>query len=214
MVVGAGQSALTEMPLLQKLMDRFTIRVPLSDTDVETVTRKVLLQKKPARLADVRKLLDDHAGEVSRQLQGTRIGERAEDRAIAVDDYPLLPVRRRFWEHCFRQIDAAGTQSQLRSQLRIIHDAVARHSPIDALGAVVPGDELFDALAPEMVNTGVLLREINEKIIKVSDASDGTLAQTRREPRVPDRQAAARGGRRHRRARQRRSTSPTCSSTT
>ena len=47
-LVAAGQSALTGVPLLQKLMDRFTIRVPLSDTDVETVTRKVLLQKKPA----------------------------------------------------------------------------------------------------------------------------------------------------------------------
>ena len=31
-------------------MDRFTIRVPLSDTDVETVTRKVLLHKKPAAI--------------------------------------------------------------------------------------------------------------------------------------------------------------------
>lgn len=175
MVVGAGQSALTEIPLLQKLMDRFTVRVTLSDNDVETVTRKVLLQKQPARLADVRKLLDDHAGEVSRQLQGTRIGERAEDHAIAVDDYPLLPVRRRFWEACFRQIDAAGTQSQLRSQLRIIHDAVARQSP-RGVGAVIPGDELFDALAPEMVNTGVLLRELNEKIVGL-ESSHGLLAR-------------------------------------
>ncbi|NMV23134.1 hypothetical protein HKB23_12010, partial [Vibrio parahaemolyticus] len=41
MIVGAGQSALTDVPLLQKLMDRFTIRVPLSDAEVETVTRKV-----------------------------------------------------------------------------------------------------------------------------------------------------------------------------
>ena len=47
-LVGAGQSALTGVKLLNKLMDRFTIRIQLSDTDVETVTRKVLLQKKPA----------------------------------------------------------------------------------------------------------------------------------------------------------------------
>jgi hypothetical protein len=40
----------------------------------------------------------------------------------------------------------------------------------------VPGDELFEALAPEMVNTGVLLREINERIIQVGK-SDGLLAQ-------------------------------------
>ena len=170
-IVGAGQSALTDVPLLHKMMDRFAIRVPLSDTDVETVTRKVLLQKKPAAIGEVQKALTAHSGEISRQLQGTRIGESVEDRRTIVDDYPLLPVRRRFWEHCFRQIDAAGTQSQLRSQLRIIHDAVAKISekPISTL---VPGDELYEALAPEMVNTGVLLREINERIINLS--KDGT----------------------------------------
>jgi hypothetical protein len=175
MIVGAGQSALTDVPLLQKLMDRFTIRVPLSDAEVEQVTRKVLLQKKPASMGDVRKLLDANAGEISRQLQGTRIGEVVEDRAVIVEDYPLLPVRRRFWENCFRQIDAAGTHSQLRSQLRIIYDAIKKISG-RPLGAVVPGDELFEALAPEMVNTGVLLREINERIIQVGK-SDGPLAQ-------------------------------------
>ena len=111
--------------------------------------------------------LNKYSGEVSRQLQGTRIGEIGSDAKIIVEDYPLLPVRRRFWEHCFRQIDAAGTSSQLRSQLRIIHDAVAKLAS-RPLGALVPGDELFDALAPEMVNTGVLLRELNEKIIALS----------------------------------------------
>lgn len=175
MVVAAGQSALTEIQLLTYLLDRFTIRVPLSDAEVETVTRKVLLQKKPTAVTDVRTLLDKHAGEVSRQLQGTRIGESIEDRAIVVDDYPLLPVRRRFWENCFRQIDAAGTHSQLRSQLRIIHDAVAKVSE-RPLGSVVPADDLFEALAPEMVNTGVLLREINERIIQVG-RSEGATAQ-------------------------------------
>ena len=175
MIVGAGQSALTDIPLLQKLIDRFTIRIPLSDAEVETVTRKVLLQKKSSAIGDVRTLLENHSGEISRQLQGTRIGEIVEDRAVIVEDYPLLPVRRRFWEECFRQIDAAGTSSQLRSQLRIIHDAVEKLSD-RSVGAVVPADELFDALAPEMVNTGVLLREINERIIQVGK-TDGPLAQ-------------------------------------
>ena len=175
MIVGAGQSALTDVPLLQKLMARFTIPIPLSDAEVETVTRNVLLQKKSTTVADVRSLLEKHSGEISRQLQGTRVGEVAEDGAVIVDDYPLLPVRRRFWEECFRQIDAAGTSSQLRSQLRIIHDAVAKLSD-RPVGAIVPADDLFDALAPEMVNTGVLLREINEQIIQVGQ-TQGPLAQ-------------------------------------
>lgn len=163
-VVGAGQSALTGVKLLNKLMDRFTIRIQLSDTDVETVTRKVLLQKQPTSIGDIKSLLDDNGGEVSRQLQDSRIGTRLEDKEFIVADYPLLPVRRRFWENCFRQVDTAGTQSQLRSQLRIIYDSVARLSSCD-LGAVVPADDLYDALAPEMVTTGALPREINERIL-------------------------------------------------
>jgi hypothetical protein len=164
MLVAAGQSALTGVKLLHKLLDRFTIRIQLSDTDVEAVTRKVLLRKQPAAINGIAELLDTHAGEISRQLQGTAIGERQEDKAVIVEDYPLLPVRRRFWEHCFRQVDTAGTQSQLRSQLRIIHDCLAKLSG-QPLGRLIPGDDLYEALAPEMVTTGALPREINERII-------------------------------------------------
>lgn len=171
MLVAAGQSALTGVKLLNKLLDRFTIRIQLSDADVETVTRKVLLRKQPTSLTPIAELLDTHAGEVSRQLQGTKIGERLEDKAIIVEDYPLLPVRRRFWEHCFRQVDTAGTQSQLRSQLRIIHDCVAKLTS-EPLGRLIPGDDLYEALAPEMVTTGALPREINERIVTLG--KDGT----------------------------------------
>lgn len=171
-VIGAGQSALSEQSLLHKLLDRFTVRVQLSDTDVETVTRRVLLQKKPTAIAKVEKLLDEHQGEIARQLNDTKIATRTEDTDTALEDYPLLPVRRRFWEQVFRSVDLAGTHSQLRSQLRIIHDAVAKTGERE-LGAVVPADELYDALAPEMVNTGVLLRELNERIVKLgADGKD------------------------------------------
>lgn len=169
-VIGAGQSSLSEQPLLHKLLDRFTVRVQLSDADVETVTRRVLLQKKPSAVGTVEKLLEEHQGEIARQLNDTQIATRTEDRDTAVEDYPLLPVRRRFWEQVFRSVDLAGTHSQLRSQLRIIHDAVAKTGE-RSLGAVVPADELYEALAPEMVNTGVLLMELNERIVKLG--SDG-----------------------------------------
>jgi hypothetical protein len=177
-LVASGQSALTEVRLLHKLLDRFTIRVPLSDTDVETVTRKVLLQKKPAMMAPIARELDLRGGEISRQLQDTRIRESTQDSEILVDDYPLLPVRRRFWEHCFRAIDAAGTKSQLRSQLQIIRDALANLAD-RPVGVLVPGDELYEALAPSMVETGVLLREINERIIHLAKdgSTEGRLAR-------------------------------------
>jgi len=169
-LVGAGQSSLTGIALLNKLLDRFTIRIQLSDADVETVTRKVLLRKKTTALGAIAELIDTHAGEISRELQGTKIGERMEDKATIVEDYPLLPVRRRFWEQCFRQVDTAGTHSQLRSQLRIIYDCVTRLAK-KPIGSVIPGDDLYEALAPEMVTTGALPREINERILSL--ASDG-----------------------------------------
>jgi hypothetical protein len=165
-IVAAGQNALSGTELLTRLQARFTLTVQLSDTDVEAVTRKVLLQKKPNATAKLKELLEKHDGEVARQLQGTRIGKSSEDARTIVDDYPLLPVRRRFWEHCFRQIDAAGTKSALRSQLQIIHQAIAKIAD-KPLGTLIPADELYYELSSEMISTGVLLREISEKISKI-----------------------------------------------
>lgn len=163
MLVASGQSALSGTPLLQKLKDRFRITAQLSDTDVEAVTRKVLLHKKASAVEPIRTTLARNAGEVSKQLQGSRLAERPSDREIAVEDYPLLPTRRRFWEECFRAVDAAGTHSQLRSQLRILHDALRGIAERD-LGAVIPGDSLYQAIAPDLVNTGVLLGELATRI--------------------------------------------------
>ena len=163
MLVGAGQSALSGQQLLAKMLDRFLIRIQLSDADVEVVTREVLLQKKPTARAEVERLLSQNAGEVSRQLQGTKIGQRTSDQDIIVDDYPLLPVRRRFWEECFRQVDAAGTQSQLRSQLGIIHESL-EHLADRSLGTVIPADQLYSLLASKLIGTAVLPRGIYDRI--------------------------------------------------
>jgi len=172
MLVAAGQSALSAgTHALVWLRDRFRIAVALTDADVEAVTRKVLLHKKPSAVPALDKLLDDHAGEIARHLQGTRLGPRAEDRRDHVPDYPLLCTRRRFWEACFQAADAAGTHSQLRSQLRILHDSLQRVADRE-LGAVIPASDLFQALAPSLVNTGVLLNEINTRIQKLDDGSE------------------------------------------
>ncbi|MBL8695658.1 MAG: BREX system P-loop protein BrxC [Planctomycetes bacterium] len=171
LLVGSGQSALaSNTPQLSKLRDRFRVTVQLSDTDVESVTRKVLLTKKPSATKSIEKCLDENAGEVSRQLRGARISARPEDQRTAVADYPLLSTRRRFWEECFRAVDAAGTQSHLRSQLRILHDTLSSHADRE-LGAVIPADALYDAIAPDLVNTGVLLRELSTRIQKLDDGT-------------------------------------------
>lgn len=178
LLIGAGQTALAAQDrLLQRLTGRFTLRVELSDSDVEMVTRRVVLAKK----ADKRKTLEDtlasNAGEIDRQLAGTRIAVRTEDRDIIVDDYPLLPVRRRFWEHVLRAVDMPGTASQLRTQLKIVYEAV-RQTAEQALGTVVPADFIFGQLQPNLLQTNVLLREIDETIRKLDDKTDdGRLAQ-------------------------------------
>jgi hypothetical protein len=170
-LVASGQSALSSTALLQKLRDRFRISIQLSDTDVEAVTRQVLLRKKPSAITSVRNILDRNAGEISKHLQGTRLAERPEDQKTIIEDYPLLPTRRRFWEECFRAVDAAGTHSQLRSQLQILDASLKAFSKRD-LGAVIPADSLFNTISTDLVNNGVLLNEIDLRIRSLDDGSN------------------------------------------
>lgn len=178
LLVGAGQNALgAQTAQFGKLRDRFTIPVELSDADVETVTRRVLLAKKPEHITAIRQELSSHDGEVKRQLKGTQISSRSEDEAFIVDDYPILPVRRRFWEECFRAVDPAGTSGMLRTQLRIIHDAL-RELAQAPLRTVVPADYIFEQLQPGLLQQGVLLKELDETIRRLDDGTgDGRLAK-------------------------------------
>ena len=169
--VGTGQTALSGTPALQRLQGRFTVNVELSDHDVETVIRRVVLAKRTDRENYIRSTLDASVGEIDRHLIGTRIASRGEDKLILVDDYPLLPVRRRFWENVLRAVDRAGTAGALRTQLRIVYDAI-RDTADDPVGVVVPADFLFEALSANLLNSGVLLRELHETIVK--QRADGT----------------------------------------
>jgi len=173
LLIGAGQTALAgNIPQLQRLTGRFTIPVELSDSDVETVTRRVVLAKKADKRKVIEDTLDTHAGEIDRELAGSRIAACAEDRNIIVDDYPLLPVRRRFWEHTLRAVDVPGTASQLRTQLKIVHEAVRQAAEAE-LGTVVPADFIFGQLHPDLLRSGILLREIDETIRNLDDKTNG-----------------------------------------
>ena len=173
--LGTGQTALSGTPALQRLQGRFTVNIELSDTDVETVTRRVVLAKRPDRINDVKATLDGNAGELDRHLVGTKIGPRNEDKSVLVEDYPLLPVRRRFWEHALRAVDRAGTAGQLRTQLRIVYDAIRRTAD-EPVGTVVPADFLFEEISANLLQSGVLLREVNETIAEQDDDTpDGSL---------------------------------------
>ena len=124
--VGTGQTALSGTAALERLQGRFIINVQLSDHDVETVTRRVVLAKRPDRVDEIRTVLETNSGEIDRQLNGTKIALRTEDKSILIEDYPLLPVRRRFWEDVLRAVDKAGITGQLRTQLRIVYDAIRK----------------------------------------------------------------------------------------
>ncbi len=175
LVVATGQAALTANPTLQKLIDRFSVTVALSDTDVETVVRKVVLRKKPGVIAEIEDALSKVSGEIDRHLGGTRLEAKGADKSTMVADYPLLPTRRRFWERALRAIDKAGKAGVLRTQLKIVHEAV-RSIAAQPLGTVIGGDFVFRSESASMLQSGVLLKEIDELIRGLEDGSaDGEL---------------------------------------
>ena len=161
--VATGQSAITATKNLQRLTDRFAVQISLSDTDVETVTRTIVLDKKPTEKAKVQEVLDRNSGEVFRHLQGSAIAPKTSDSDILVADYPILPSRRRFWERVLRAVDPTGTSSMLRAQLRIVDEAV-RGVADKELGNVVPADILFDQMKDSLQQTGSLLFEERDTI--------------------------------------------------
>lgn len=174
MIVGTGQSALNDMPNLQRLMGRFTIKVHLKDNDVEKVVRTVVLQKREDKKADLKHLIDKNEGEITRQLKTTKLASQSEDDLAYIPDFPLLPVRRRFWERVLHSVDATGTAAQMRTQLRVVHEACCAYAKAE-LGAVVPGDFIYDQIANDLVSTGELQKRFQEIIEQQKTKPDGAL---------------------------------------
>jgi len=175
LLIGTGQNALSGAALLQRLQGRFPVTIELQDTDVEQVTREVVLKKKPTAEAGLKKLLDDHSGEIERQLASTKIAFSSKDRGLLVQDYPILPVRRRFWERVLRAVDKAGTGAQLRNQLWVVYEAVKQTADLP-LGNVVSGAFIYDAsIKSSALKSGTLLQQISETIAKQKTEDDGEL---------------------------------------
>jgi hypothetical protein len=174
--VASGQSSMGATPQLLRLQDRFTGRVEFTDTDVDRVVRQVVLRKKPDKVALLEEHLTQVSGEIDRQLRGTRIGPTPEDAQVIVQDYPLLPARRRFWEHVLRAVDRAGSSGQLRTQLRSVQEA-ARYVGDMPMGTVVPADFIYARQVHGMLYSGVLSKELHELIEGLKDglSSDGGL---------------------------------------
>lgn len=173
--VASGQSAMGSTPGLLRLQDRFTGRVEFTDTDVDRVVRSVILQKAPDKTSLLEGQLTTLSGEINRHLQGTKLASIPEDVQSLVQDYPLLPTRRRFWENALRAIDRGGSAAQLRTQLRSVQEATKFVAQMP-VGVVVPGDFIYEQQVNGMLHSGVLPKDIHEKIEKLRDGSvDGGL---------------------------------------
>jgi len=160
--IGTGQTAVTGTSNLKKLEGRFTVRIELSDADVDAVIRQVILAKKPGVQAEIDQVMQTNLGEISRHLAGTTLGHHQDDVAWFPQDYPILPVRRRFWEVALRVLDQTGTDSQLRNQLSMIHKAIQTN--LDApLGSVVPADYLYFDAIDKLLQARVLPRKVHDK---------------------------------------------------
>jgi hypothetical protein len=170
LVIGTGQSAIQATPQLQKLQGRFTVRVELSDRDVEHVVREVVLRKDPTKVPQLKSVLENNSGEIDRQLAGTKIAANSADISNLAPDYPLLPTRRRFWERLARAIDT-GTTAQLRTQLRMVHEA-ARAVANEPLGTVVGGDFIYEQQKSAMLQSDVLLADLAAIIDEQNDGTE------------------------------------------
>ena len=174
MIVGLGQSALNDTSNLQKLMGRFTIKIHLKDNDVEKVVRTVVLQKREDKKAHIKQLIDKNEGEITRQLKATKLASQSEDDLAYLQDFPLLPVRRRFWERVLHSVDSTGTAAQMRTQLRVVHEACRAYADVE-LGAVVPCDFIYDQIANDLVSTGEMQKRFQEIIEQQKTKPDGAL---------------------------------------
>jgi hypothetical protein len=163
LLAGTGQNALTDTPTLQKLMARFRIPVQLSNTDIQTVIRKTILDKKPSAVSALTTKLDASLGEISRNLEGTVFGYLTEDKHMLTADYPLLPSTRKFWYKVLQVTDVAGTSGQLRNQLRLIDDGLKQYANAE-IGGVIPADFIFTQNRSEFIQAGLLLNDTSNLI--------------------------------------------------
>jgi len=158
LLVGTGQSALTDTPTLQRLLARFRVPIQLTNTDIQTVIRKTILDKKPSTYSELNKKLDSSLGEISRNLQGTKYGYLTEDKETLVADYPLMPSTRKLWGDVLEVIDVAGTSGQLRNQLRVIDDSLKSIASLK-VGHIVPADFIFDQNQTQLIQSGLLMND-------------------------------------------------------
>lgn len=176
--IGTGQTGVTGTSNLARLQGRFTVRVELSDTDVDAVVRKVVLAKQPTAVEAINVVFQNNSGEVTRHLAQSSIRTKQDDANVYADDYPILPVRRRFWEAALRVLDQTGTDSQLRNQLSMVHKAIQTNlsAPV---GNVIATDYLYFDAMDKMLQARILPRTIYDQTKQWRNGSSDELLMAR-----------------------------------
>jgi len=75
-------------------------------------------------------------------------------------------------------VDTTGTVSQLRNQLKVVHEA-AKVTANQPLGSVVSGDFIYGQIAPNLLQTGVISKEIYETVARLADGNDDEQLQSK-----------------------------------
>ena len=145
---------------------------------MDAVIRKTVLRKSTKGTDAVRAMLSANAGEISRQIHGSRLAHRQDDAEDAVLDWPLLPSRRRVWERVLRTLDRTGLLGTLRKQMSVAL-AAARLVADQPLGYAVPADFLYSRFAEDAFSAGELPEETRARIIRLEQGSAAEKLQAR-----------------------------------
>jgi hypothetical protein len=156
--VGTGQTAITGTPQLQKLQARFKLAVELSDTDVDTVVRKIILAKKPDKELAVRKLLEESSGEISRHHWAVMTGVPENHQPSDFKDF--------FWTQrpdeaggnwlCFNEFDVDVDAGP--TKVFYLHGGLHLYtlaSKASAKRVAQPGQNLLDLFAEQAINEDI-----------------------------------------------------------
>jgi len=191
-----AQDALTGNAASPEAPRRLSRHRRIADTDVEQVTREWFSRRSRPPKGRSRRCWRITAGKLNGNCRARRSpSPHARPFSLLVQDYPILPVRRRFWERVLARLDKAGTGAQLRTQLWIVFDAMQKTADCHSVH-VVGGAFLFEHIkSARCFSRAFWLQEKSPKRLPgQKKEDDGEHSLPAFVPDLPDRPTAATRG--------------------
>ena len=145
-----------------------------SDTDVEQVTREIVLKKNPAQEPKLKGLLDTHSGEIERHLSASKIASMPVTAVCWCRIIPCCPFADDSGSGSCARLTRRVRARQLRTQLWIVHDAVEKTADLD-LGHVVDAAFIYDHIKSRVIQSGVSFRRSPRRSPSRTHEEDGEL---------------------------------------